>query len=81
MTHSQTQGISPLGFLTLGLAARETASKVINPLGQALFISFHTFYFIQMDKNRPLFCLGKTQGLSGQNPWVLPVTRSNQVYL
>lgn len=82
MTHSQTQGISPLGFLTSGLRVRETASSVINRVGQALFIlSIRTFYFIQMNKNRPDYPMGKTQGLLGLNLWVLPVTRANQVYL
>lgn len=41
MKHFQTQETSSLGFLTSGLGARETVSRVFNPLGQALFISQH----------------------------------------
>lgn len=39
MNQSKTQGTSPLGFLTSGLRALETASPVLNRVGQALFIS------------------------------------------
>lgn len=39
MNKFRSQEISLLGFLTSGLAARETASRVTNPLGLALFIS------------------------------------------
>jgi hypothetical protein len=41
MTKFKTQEIKSLGFLTSGLRALETASPVLNRVGQTLFIFAH----------------------------------------